>query len=934
MRRFIVLISALLLSASLSAQALDMMATIPADKDVRVGKLTNGMTYYIRHNAKPEKQAEFYIFHNVGAMQEEDSQVGLAHFLEHMAFNGTKNMPDKNIINYLETIGVKFGANLNAGTGQEMTVYNMSSVPVTREGIIDTALLILHDWSYFITLDPKEIDKERGVIIEERRTRNSPNFRMSKITDPVLYNNTKYAYRDIIGTEENLRNFPYKDLTDFYHRWYRTDQQAIVVVGDIDLDAIEAKLKTLMADIPAVENPEPKAVIPIPANEQVMVAVATDPEQPSSMATLYIKCETLPREVRDKVIARKVEGTIDLMATMLNDRLKEISQKPNAPFVDAGVRYGSLTSTSDVVMATVMARDGELPKAFEALYTEVERVMRHQFTQGEFERAVENNYRGAQKKYDNSKDRRNEDYVWPYITNFYAGYAMPDDKTDWQLDSTILKTATIAELNGLTKGVFTPNNQVVIVKAPAKEGVFVPTEKDMLDVIAKVRASAIEPYADNSVKEPLVSVPLKGSAVKKTAEGKLFGTTEWTLANGVKVVFKNTSFRSDELIMYAFSGGGMSIVPTDQYVTGEIIQPFLSTSGVGKFSATELAKQLSGKAVSVNPSINEFTNGLNAKCSPKDVQTMLQLVYLYFAEPRFERDDFTVFIDRLRAAYTNMGNNPDYIFQDSLMATLYKHNPRRELQSLKTLDQVKFEYIAPIYKSLFNGANNFTFLFVGAIDEEVLKPMVEKYIGSIATTKDKLTWENDNVVFAQGKVTNEFSVAMQTPKTTVGYVYTAPTEYTKKSIIAMSMLKQILDIRCTESIREEKGGTYGVAVSGQMLKVPTQRATLTFMFDTDPKMAHELMPILEGELQKIASSGAKTEDLSKIKEFMLKQRKDDLKTNRLWLNMISDYDLYGINMNEDYEGTVSAMTSEDLKAFAASILASGNECRVIMKPKE
>lgn len=916
---------------SLSAQV-EQMPSIPADPQVRVGKLENGMTYYIRHNQKPEKQAEFYIFHDVGAIQEEDSQIGLAHFLEHMAFNGTKNLPDKMLINYLEGIGVKFGENLNAGTGQDMTVYNMSSVPVTREGIIDTALLILHDWSYFISLKPEEIDKERGVIVEELRTGNNAAFRIREKSWPVLFNGAKYAYRNIIGNEQALRSFSHQELVDFYHKWYRTDLQAIVIVGDIDVDQIEAKIKKVMADIPVVENPTPKVMVEIPDNDAPMAVVATDPEQTRSEVSIYIKRKPLPKIYNDKMLAVKIKTMAGMIAGMGTNRLSEITQKPNAPFVSAIMGQGSMTPTLDIFLGRAIAREGELAKAFEALYTEIERVQRYGFTEPELERVKSDMLRSAQQAFDNRKGKRSGEYVWDYIDHFSNNTAMPSDETRWQIDSMTITTTTLEEINAFTKQLITDNNQVVLLASPEKEGISVPSKSDIEAIMATVNGAEIEAYADNVVKEPLVTAKLKGSKVKKS-ETDRFGATVWTLANGIKVVVKQTDFRPDEMFMSVNSLGGLSMISTEDYPSGSMLSTYAQMSGLSKFSAVDLSKQLAGKAVSLSLDIKEYENGLSGSASAKDAQTLLELLYLSFTAPRFDRDDFNVMIDKYKSALANASSNPNYIMQDSLLNTLYGHNPRRQMVGVKMIEKVEFEKMEQLYAKLYSNPKNFVYTFVGDINLDTFKVLVEKYIGSLPVGKTKIDAVNDGVLPVSGKVENRFTVQMQAPKSTICYRYTGKLPYTLENIFAMRILNQILDIRYVESIREEKGGTYGVRVRGSISDMPTPRYDLMLMFDTDPAMADELMEILEQEIVKLATDGPKEEDMNKIKEFMLKQRQDDLKQNGVWLNYLDAYYVNNFDLTTDYDKTLSAMSADKIKALAAKIKADGNVVKVVMLPK-
>ncbi len=929
-RLFGSLIVLLALSTSLVAQ-MPQIPPIPADKDVRVGKLDNGLTYYIRHNAKPEKQGEFYIYNDVGAIQEEDSQVGLAHFLEHMAFNGTKHFPGNNLKNYLETIGVKFGANLNAGTGQDMTVYNMSSVPLLREGIIDSVLLILHDWSYFISLLPEEIDKERGVIIEELRTGNDASFRINEKTSKTLYSNTKYAYRNIIGNEEQLRTFSYDELRNFYHRWYRTDLQTLVIVGDFDVDVMEAKVRKVMADIPRVENPEPKVPVIVPDNEDPLVAVATDPEQPRTQFEIYIKREPLPRELKNTIIAVSSDYAYDMICGIINNRFNDITQKPNSPFISARVMQGEMHPTMDVILVRGVARDGEATKAFEAVYAELEKAQRFGFTPSEFDRVKSDMMRSAQMSYDNRNDRRSQEFIWTYIGNFRGNSAMPDAVTDWKNDSTVLANMSVSLLNMAAPQAITDQNQVVIIAAPQKEGSTVPSEADILAIIKKVRAEELTGYEDSGVKEPLVTEALKGSKVKKTSTDK-FGATIWTLANGINVVVKPTDFKADEVRIRLDSYGGLSQLPDGYFPTAPLLAEFVRMSGVGKFSATDLEKQLAGKAVKYTPTISQYKNGFSGSCSPKDLETLFQLSYLYIAAPRFNADDFTVMVDRYRASLANLESSPNYQLGKNLQKTLYGDNPRMRMMDTEMLGQLKFETMEKAYRQMFSNGADFSVVITGNVKFEELQPLVEKYLGSLPVAKKKMSWKDDKVAPVKGMVTNRFSIPMEAPKSSVVLVYNGDEKYDLENTMIYSILDQILDIRCTESVREEKGGTYGVMVQAKLNEVPEGSYEVLIYFDTDPKMSDELTEVVREEMRKLAENGPLAEDLSKVKEYMTKQRADDLKKNPTWIGILDSYYVSHIDTYEGYDEILAGIDAARIKAVAAKILKDGNLATVVMEP--
>lgn len=935
MKKLMMLAVAAFAAAGAMAQ---MNQPIPADPELRTGKLENGMTYYIRHNDKPKGQADFYILHDVGAIQENDSQQGLAHFLEHMAFNGTKNLPGKQLTEYLETVGVKFGANLNAGTSWDQTIYNISDVPTSREGIIDSALLILHDWSHFIALEPKEIDSERGVIMEELRTRDGASWRSTMKLLQALGKGTKYEHRNLIGYLDGLKNFQHKELEDFYAQWYRPDYQAVVVVGDIDVDAVESKIKTLMADIPApAADASHKETIVVPDNEEPIVSIFTDPEMQGTKVQLFIKRPALPKQMGNTIVAEANNVIEAYMTTMENARLQEIAMQPDAPFLGAGMGTGDVIGIIPTLNATVfvaMTQDGKLARGFEALYTELEKVRRYGFTQGEFERAQENLMRQAERTYANRNDRRNGEFVQSYLNNYSKNSPIPDTETEWQLDSMLIKMLNVDAVNAFAAQTITPANQVIIVNAPEKEGLTTPTAEELLAIRDKVAAGEVTAYEDNVVKEPLIpeGIVLKGSPVKKTAEDAKLGTTEWTLANGAKVVVKHTDFKADEVRMSAVAKGGLSVLSDGEFYMGEMMPAVNSMSGVGKFSATELKKQLSGKSASVQPAVENYSSAMKGVCSPKDIETMLQLLYLNFTQPRFDRADYDNLIKMVRSQLENARTNPDFLMQEKVIDVTYGDNPRRQMISNEIVDKFDFEQLPAIYAKLYPGANGFVFTFVGNIDPETLKPLVEKYIGSIPAAKKPLNYIDDKVAPVKGEVTEEFTAPMQQPKVSVLYYYSGKMPYTFKDRMALSFLAQALNSRYLISIREEKGGTYGVRVKGSTEYIPHQTYDMTISFDTNEEMADELCEIVLKEIQEIAENGPKTEDIEKNREFMLKNWKNSLELNQGWMNYIQAKYGSGLNYVGEYEQAVRDLTNDDVQALAKKILADGNLVKVVMRP--
>jgi len=935
MKKLLVLVFATLFAMATNAQ-FNPTAPIPADKNVRMGKLENGLTYYVRSNAKPENQAEFYIFHYVGAAQEEDNQQGLAHFLEHMAFNGTKNLPGNKLIKWCESVGIKFGANLNAGTSMEQTVYNISAVPIDKEGNIDTCLIILHDWSQFITLNGEEIDKERGVILEEKRTGNNAGRRMYEKSQKVMFGDTRYAERNVIGTEEILKNFKHEEIRDFYHRWYRTDLQCVVVVGDFDADMMVGKIKNLFADVKAVENPEPKGIYPLPKNVEPIVSVITDPEATSTDVSVIIKHNPIPKEMASTQGVYAINIAKSLIYMMQNTRFQEITQKPNSPFISGYLGGFRIATTSDALYSSATAREGESLTALESLYSELEITRRFGFTQSEFEIAKANYLKSAETAYNNRNDQRHRNFIYTYINNFKYNSEMPDAETEWNLKQAILSQLNIDMINAIAKQLITLENQIVMVDAPEKEGTY-PTDAEMKTVIEKVRAAELQAYVDNVVKQPLIpeDTKLNGSAVAKEETDK-FGATVWTLANGVKIIVKQTDFKADELVISVSSRNGSSNVSDGDYYSASYMSSLMSRSGIGNLNAVDLRKQLAGKSTYVRSNLSDYNIVLSAGGSPKDVETILQLMYLSFTSPRWNEDDFNVFIDSYKSQLKNLESDPNYIFTAERQKTIYNNNFRRKIISTEIIDNIKFDRMPELHKQFFGNAANFTFAFVGNINPAELKPLVEKYIGSIPASSNKTTWKNDGILPVKGLIDNFFETKMQTPKTSVSYTFSGDIDYTLDNRIIFDALTQILRIRYTEVIREEKGGTYGVRVSESLIREPQESYNLAISFDSDKEKIEKLglLDDVTNELKKIAEAGPTAEDLGKIKEFMVKQHKDNIKQNNNWLGYLISLHLLNFDVHTDYEKLLEELNAGKIQKLAAKIVSDNNCVRVIMNNKE
>lgn len=908
----------------------------PLDSSVRVGTLPSGITYYLKHNAKPANRADFHIYYKAGAIQEEDSQNGLAHFLEHMAFNGSQHFPENSMIDWLSSVGVRFGENLNAATGQDQTTYMITNVPLTRPGITDSALLILHDWAGHITLDTADIDKERGVITEEWRQGNNAQRRVFEKQAPVLFNNSLYARRNVIGNQEVLKTFKYKELRDFYRKWYRPDMQAFVIVGDFDVDSMEQKLRRTMADLKPAAVKTPKATVVVADNERPLVSVASDPELTATSVQVLFREK--PLSDRYKGMERIWHEYVNSLAgRMLNERFSEISRQENAPFLGAGGGYSDVVRPFDAFFVGGTAREGEALRTLEALYTELYRMKRGGFTQSELDRAKTEIMRGTESAYANRNDRKNGEFANGYMDHFENGAAYLTPEQDLAITRRVLDAITLADVNAVAAEWVRDRNSAILISMPEKAGSALPTEAEVLAVTDKAAAADIKAYEDKVQGDMLMDASrLKGSAVVKTAEGK-YGSTVLTLKNGVRVIVKPTELKADEVQMNAYQKGGQSTVASipDLYNLS-LLPPYLGMAGVGNFSRTDLDKLLTGKIAGVTPNIGGLSQGFSGSCSPQDIETLMQLTYLYYTSPRFDKGDWNVLMGQYRSLLPNITKNPNYILQDSLLQTVYGHSPRVFMQlSAQVLDTVSLERTEQLYRQFFSNADGMTFVFVGNISVDSLRPLVEKYLGSLPSKKGKEPqWGDHIIVPVPGVVQNMYKTPIQTPKVTAVEYYTGSLPYTMARNINLEAIRYILEMRYTKSIREEKGGTYGVGVSLTYQKVPLPRFAYQIFFETDTAKIAELLPLVAEQIEALSMGGATDEELTKTKEFFLKQYRDGLIHNGTWMGYLMSWYLNDNDRYSGYEATVQALTPESIRKTASEAFGQGNVCTVVQLPSE
>jgi zinc protease len=907
------------------------------DPSVRYGKFENGLTYYIKHNDKPAERADYYLFTNVGAIQETPAQNGLAHFLEHMALNGTKNLPGKMMINYFESIGASFGANINASTGVEQTMYMLNNIPTTREGIIDTALLIMHDYSAFVTNDPVEIDKERGVIIEEWRTRRTAEWRSTEKAWEHFYKGSKYATCNIIGTKENLETFPASELQDFYHTWYRPDLQAIVVVGDIDPEVIEAKLRELFKDIPAHENPKPKEEILLPENEEPIVGIIIDPETRMSQVQFVVKYPLLtPRMVRRYGAGFMNDLAVDLVNAVFSERFDDIRKKADAPFFAGGAAFTNLILTSDALMASAAFRDGEALTAFEAALTEIEKAKRFGFTESELERAKTNMIANAERATSNAESRKNGEYVRDFMSDFFQGWPFMTPAYKEEQIKGYLPYLSADVINAFLKTISYDKNVVVLYLAPEREGLVHPVEQDFITIIDKVKNAEMESGIQEEELGELVDAALLiGSKVREEKEGR-FNSTAWTLENGIRVIVRPSDYKKEEVTFRLQVPGGKSLIAESELpsVDDNMIALYSNLGGVSNFSSTTLNKMLTGIIVSESPFIEDEFHGIAGQSAPKDFETLMQLVYLQVTEPRFVEEEIAPAFAQMNAIVPNLSKQPNYILSEAYLKTAYGNNPRRQLISMDMLSKMSVASLEQSYKTLFSNMAGACVYITGNVDLETIKPLVEKYIGSLPTAGQGSTYIDHNLQVVPGKVENVFNAPMTTPKSSVLMIYSGDVEYDLENVLTMQAFRYVLDLVYTETIREDEGATYGVGTQGSVSAIPQNRGEMLIQFDTDPARAEDMIKLAIKGVEDIANNGPSEEQMVKVRENFLKNVSESRINNSYWSNNLRQYDLTGVDLDTEREAIINSLTAEKVKNFVADLIGQGNLVKIVMNPEE
>lgn len=930
MKRFI--LSTLVLALSLVSVA-QQPQPLPIDSAVRVGKLENGLTYYIRHNEYPKNRAEFHIAQAVGAILEEDHQNGLAHFLEHMAFNGTEHFAGKGIIEYFESIGVNFGGNINAYTSLDETVYRLSEVPTVREGIIDSALLVMHDWACGLLLLEDEIDNERGVIREEWRTGMGASRRMWKQSNMLRYPGSQYAKRDVIGDTAVINNFEYDALRDYYKKWYGPDNQAIIVVGDIDVDKIEDKIKALWADVPARENRGERPLYSVNDNIEPIVAIVRDKEAQNTRIELEFKKGKLPKEFRGTDAAYVQAGMLDLICDMLNNRFQELSVDPNATFVGAGSFYGETVKEKDAFTVVYIAKQGQETQAYKDLLTQLEKMRRYGFTTSELERVKKEWLSYYEKAYNERGTVRNISRAQECIRHYLDGAPMTGEEWEYNMMQQILPMVNVDMLNQVAQQLVTDENLIIAFQAPIEA--VLPNEEEAVELLVAVKNEEIEAPVEEAIRENLVEVAPKAGKIKKTTYNKILGTTEWKLSNGVRVVVKPTTFKQDEILFYAFSQGGRSLVATADLPSAVLATDVVELGGLADMSATDLQKALTGKRVSVSPRIGTYSESLSGSSTVKDLETLLQLNYLYFTAPRRDEESYQTLISILESQLANRDKNPKVAWSDSIQMMASNNSDRTIILDKALLEKASLDKALEVYKARFANPADFTFFFVGNVDpaDEAFQAQVCQWLGGLKTTKKMEKAADDKVRVAMGVQKNYFTRKMETKTASNRIQYTSyDMPYSLANDLNMEMIGRILSTRYLESIREREGGSYGVGCAGWMNIRPVPSAVLIMQFDTDPEKQTKLMGIIHEEVMTIVENGPLAKDLNKEKEAMLKDFEENLEKNGYWLDALDSYYVNGINYIADYKAAVEAITAETVQATLKKLVDAGNMFEVVMMP--
>lgn len=917
---------------SAPAKAMMTKGDLPMDPDVRVGTLANGMTYYIKKNSKPENRAELRLALKAGSILEDDDQQGLAHFVEHMAFNGSKNFAKNELVNYLESVGTKFGPDLNAFTSFDETVY-MLQVRTDDQELLDKGILVMEDWAGGVSFDDEEIDKERGVVVSEWRSRLSPDQRMQKTTFPAMYSNSRYAERLPIGKTDVIENSDYDAVKRFYRDWYRPDLMALVVVGDVDVDAVEKKIKNDFSKLTNPENPRERIRYEVPNHPETIVSIASDEEAAFTRVNLMYKHADLPTKTEADYRASLVRTVYN---RMLGARLQELTQSETPPFTFASSRYGSDVGTLDTYSSFAFVAEGGAAKGLETLLEENERVLRHGFNESEMKRAIEQMMTSAKAALKEKGKKDSGRMSMRFVFNFLQEIPVLNEDQTLERYEKYLPTINISEVNELAAKWITDENRVVVVTGPKRDTPVI-TESEVRALLAGAKSKDLQPYVDNVSSEPLFAKEVKAKPVKSIDRIDNVDITEVTLSNGVKVVLKPTEFKNDEIMMSSYSPGGSSLYSDADYHNASYADAIITESGIGEFDNVQLGKLLTGKVVRARPYIGELYEGMNGACSPDDLETLLQLTHLYFTSPRKDEATFNSYLTKERSIYKNFMSDPRFFFGNYVQEVLYNNNIRRNFPSEKVLENINLDRVFEIYNERFADADDFTFTFIGNFKTAEIIPMLSKYLGSLPTKPDSESFKDLDINIVDGVVNKKIKRG-KAPKTTVNIVYHGKYDYDKKVNYELRSMVDVMRIKLRESMREDKGGVYGVSVSSNTSKVPQEKYSITISFNSDPDKTQELLDTALQDIGNLMSNGPEQADVEKVKETQRQEQIKNFKENRFWMNSVNnalklDGDLSKITL-EELDMAREKLTAKDIQNAATKFLNAQSRVEIIMEPEQ
>jgi len=904
---------------------------LPIDKRVKTGTLSNGIRYYIQENKKPENRCELRLVVNAGSVLENDDQRGLAHFVEHMAFNGSKNFKKNELIGYLESIGVKFGPELNAYTSFDETVY-MLQVPTDKKEILSKAFVVLQDWAAGLSFDSIEVEKERGVITEEWRLGRGANMRMLDKQLPIVFKDSRYAERLTIGDIEVIKNFKHETLVNYYRDWYRPDLFAIVAVGDFNTVEIEELIRKNFESINSPVMVRERELFSVPKNKETLFAIASDKEAVNSVISVYNKQEAKPVQTIDDY---REQVITTLFSGMLNMRFQELTRLPVPPFIQARCGKTNLVKTVDAFSLSAAVKEGEINLGLETLLREAERVRLHGFTKSELERMKLILLRRDEQMLAEKDKQESPKIIGKYVYHYLYNNPIMGEEDIFNIDKKLFELITVEEVNRVASGFLINENRIVMVSVPEKDSIPLPTEEGLATIIHKVSEENIEPYKDFVQNEPLVKEIKTTGKVESESKNEKLGITEWKLSNGVRVVIKKTDFQNDEISMRAFSPGGNSLVEDKDYIAAVTTNGLIEESGIGKFTRDELQKILAGKIVKLNPYVTNYFEGMNGNCSPKDLETFLQMIYLYFTEPRIDSTAFASYYNKTRTFLENASNDPQTAFQDTLTVTLGNYHFRSRPWSAKLLEEMNINISRKFYKDRFADASDFTFLFVGNIDAKTDKPMIEKYLGGLPSLKRNESWRVINIERPKG-VTEKTLFKGIEQKSSIGVVFLGEMEWNRENEYKFESLIDVLNITLREVIREEKGGTYGIKVSPWTNRIPKGEYTINISWGTNPSRVEELTDALFKTIDSLVNYGPGIETLNKVKETQRRTRETKLKQNAFWTGMLYNYLIYNDNPEIilNYNNWVEGLTVNDIKESAELYLDKNHLVKIILYPEK